>query len=88
MHRRQLSEFSLRSEVVPNADLLRSATTVAAKLLRIDDRVGKIAEGFAADIIAFRGDPLADISVLANLQANLRFVMKGGAVMVDAGEGA
>jgi imidazolonepropionase-like amidohydrolase len=87
MHRRQLTEFTLRSEVVPNADLLRSATTVAAKLLRIDDSVGKIADGFAADIIAFRGDPLTDISVLADLQSNLRFVMKGGEVLVDSGEG-
>src|SRR6266702_1863055 len=35
MHRRQLSEFTLRSRVQPAADVIRSATTVAARLLRM-----------------------------------------------------
>jgi imidazolonepropionase-like amidohydrolase len=82
MHRRQLTEFSLRAEVVPAADLLRAATTEAARLLRIDDRIGKIAEGYVADLIAFKGDPLADISVMEGLDAALLMVMKNGEVMI------
>lgn len=83
MHRRQLSEFTLRSEVVPNADLLRAATTVGAELLRIGDRIGRLSDGYVADIIAFEGDPLSDIAVMANLQSNLRFVMKNGELVVS-----
>jgi imidazolonepropionase-like amidohydrolase len=54
---------------------IRSATTVAAELIDIDDR-GRLEAGLLADIIAVPGDPLADIGVTENV----RFVMKGGQV--------
>ena len=55
---------------------LQSATLSAAQLMRWEDRVGSIAAGKYADIVAVEGD------VLANLQAleNVGFVMKGGVV--------
>jgi imidazolonepropionase-like amidohydrolase len=55
---------------------LQSATLSAAQLMRWEDRVGSIASGKYADIIAVQGD------VLANLQAleNVGFVMKAGVV--------
>ena len=55
---------------------IQSATLSAAQLMRWQDRVGSIAAGKYADIIAVQGD------VLANLQAleNVGFVMKGGVV--------
>jgi len=55
---------------------LQSATLSAAQLMRWQDRVGSIATGKYADIVAIQGD------VLANLQAleNVGFVMKGGVV--------
>jgi imidazolonepropionase-like amidohydrolase len=55
---------------------LRSATSVAAALLGVDDRTGTIAAGKLADIIAVPGNPLDDISVLKRVS----FVMKGGVV--------
>lgn len=54
---------------------IRSATTVAADLIDVDDR-GRLAAGLLADVIAVPGDPLADIGVTENV----RFVMKGGQV--------
>lgn len=84
MHRRQLSEFELRGEVVPAADLLRSATTTAASLLRREDDLGRIAEGYSADIIAFPGNPLDDLSVMSRLGESLRLVMRCGAVLREA----
>ncbi len=57
------------------ADAIRSATTVAADLLDVEDR-GRIAEGLLADIIAVAGNPLDDVTVLENVS----FVMKGGEV--------
>jgi imidazolonepropionase-like amidohydrolase len=55
---------------------LQSATSLTAELLGWEDRVGHIAEGLYADIIAVDGDPLDDISELEDVD----FVMKGGVV--------
>ena len=58
-------------------EAIRSATVVAAELLGWQDRVGSIAAGKLADLIAVEGDPTQDISVLEDV----RFVMKGGAIV-------
>jgi len=59
---------------------LASATTVAARMLGMESQIGSIAPGFYADIAAVEGDPLKDVNVTIN---NVRWVMKGGAVVVD-----
>ena len=59
--------------------VLRAATVNAAELLGVDDR-GAIEEGLLADLVAVPGNPLEDISVLADV----RFVMKGGTVFHSA----
>jgi imidazolonepropionase-like amidohydrolase len=59
--------------------VLQAATVNAAELLGVDDR-GLIAEGLLADLVAVPGNPLEDISVLADV----RFVMKGGTVFHSA----
>ncbi len=58
-------------------EAIRSATTRAAELLRMQDRLGAIKAGAFADLIAVDGDPLADITALQRV----RFVMKGGEVV-------
>jgi imidazolonepropionase-like amidohydrolase len=45
-------------------DVLRSATNVAAQVLRHENDLGRIATGYSADLVAVRGDPLADLGVL------------------------
>jgi imidazolonepropionase-like amidohydrolase len=57
-------------------DALKSATSVGARVLRIDDRIGAIKPGLLADIAGFDGDPTRDISALHRV----KFVMKGGRV--------
>jgi imidazolonepropionase-like amidohydrolase len=59
---------------------LASATTVPAALLGIDDRLGRIAPGYLADLVAVEGDPLASIDALFT---GVRWVMKEGRVVVD-----
>jgi imidazolonepropionase-like amidohydrolase len=59
-------------------EAIRSATTRAAELLRMEKQIGSIAPGFYADLIAVQGDPLKDIAAIKNV----RFVMKGGEVYV------
>ena len=64
MHDLQLQEFVIRSEVQPPADLIRSATTTAARLLQREGELGEVAPGALADLLVINGDPLADIGVL------------------------
>jgi imidazolonepropionase-like amidohydrolase len=65
------------------AQALLAATARGAEALRVEDRVGTLRPGKAADLIALDGDPLEDLTALDRV----RFVMKGGAV-VRAYEGA
>ena len=78
MHRHQLNEFTLRSEVVTNADLVRAATCNAAEAFMADGDFGVIAEGARGDLLVVEGDPLADISVLTKPDEMLSVIMKGG----------
>jgi imidazolonepropionase-like amidohydrolase len=57
-------------------DVLRSATSVTAKVLGMDSMIGRIAPGLRADIIAVTGDPTTTISALRQI----RFVMKDGVI--------
>ncbi|WP_243042094.1 metal-dependent hydrolase family protein [Dyella sedimenti] len=55
---------------------IQAATVNAADLLDMKDKVGAVAPGYYADLIAVQGDPLGDITQLEHVG----FVMKGGAV--------
>ena len=75
---RQGTEFALRAQVFSPAEILRQATSVNADLLRMDDRIGRVAPGFAADLIVVDGDPMADIACLGRDGANLPVILQAG----------
>jgi imidazolonepropionase-like amidohydrolase len=57
-------------------DVLRSATSIDAKVFHMDDRIGAVKPGLLADLIAVDGDPTRDISAVRKV----KLVMKGGVV--------
>jgi imidazolonepropionase-like amidohydrolase len=63
---------------------IQSATISAAQLLRWEDRVGSIAPGKYADLVAVEGDAMADLKSFRSVG----FVMKGGVVVKRGGGGA
>ncbi len=78
-HGRNAEELVYRVEVGGQAplDAITSATSLAAESLGLGGEVGRIAEGYAADVIALEGDPREDIRTLLRV----RFVMKAGRVV-------
>jgi imidazolonepropionase-like amidohydrolase len=57
-------------------DVLRAATSVAARVLHLDSRLGRVADRFEADLVAVAGDPTSDIGSVARVL----FVMQGGSI--------
>jgi imidazolonepropionase-like amidohydrolase len=80
LHDQQLQEFVIRSQIVPPADLIRSATTTAARLLQREGQLGVIAPGALADLLVIDGNPLDDIRVLTTPEQTLKLIMKDGQI--------
>lgn len=55
---------------------IQSATTSAADLIGWKTKAGQLGPGYFADLVAVKGDPLSDITLLEKLD----FVMKGGGI--------
>lgn len=81
MHARQSGEFVLRAAAVPPLELLQSATSVAARLMGQDSRIGALVPGAWADLLVVEGDPALSLSMLAEPEQGIRLIMQGGRVV-------
>lgn len=74
----QSREFLLRREVLSPIEIIRSATTVGAQILRMEGKLGTLRAGAYADMILIDGDPLKDLGLFQEQGRHLAAIMKGG----------
>jgi imidazolonepropionase-like amidohydrolase len=84
MHQRQLTEFAIRAEVMSPADVIRSATSVAAELFGLSGEIGTVSPGASADLLVVDGNPLEDLGSLQDPDRHLHAIVKGGVLHKDA----
>jgi imidazolonepropionase-like amidohydrolase len=72
-------EWLVKAGMTP-AQALQSATTIPAALLGLADRLGRIAPGYLADIVAVEGDPTISVNTLFS---GVKAVFKDGKLVVD-----
>ena len=75
----QSREFLIRGEVMKPIEVIRAATTVGARVLRREGKLGVIAPGAFADLLVVDGNPLVDLGLFQKQGAHLTAIMKGGA---------
>jgi imidazolonepropionase-like amidohydrolase len=76
-HGDNVMEMELMAEYgMPNLDILKAATSVNARAMNWQDKLGHIKEGFLADLVVVKGNPLENISQIREV----KFVMKDGVV--------
>jgi imidazolonepropionase-like amidohydrolase len=71
-------EFEILGRALTPAEIIASATTVGAKVCQMEGKIGTIAPGAFADLIVVDGDPLADITLLADDGAHMPAIMARG----------
>lgn len=79
----QLREFGLRREVCSPLEILRSATSINAKLLQMEGKIGTVSVGAYADLLALDGNPLEDIMVMEQAE-RYAMIMRDGKVVKNS----
>ncbi len=78
LHWDQSKEFVIRQEVASPIEIIRSATTIGAEILRMPGRLGTLQAGAFSDAIVVDGNPLKDLALLGDQGKHLSLIMKAG----------
>jgi imidazolonepropionase-like amidohydrolase len=76
----QSEEFTLRARVLSPAEIIRSATTIGAQVVRMEGKLGCLKAGAFADLLVVDGNPLKDLALLGDQGKHLSLIMKAGAL--------
>jgi imidazolonepropionase-like amidohydrolase len=74
----QSEEFTLRARVLSPAEIIRSATTIGAQVVRMEGKLGCLKAGAFADLLVVDGNPLKDLALLGDQGKHLSLIMKAG----------
>ncbi len=78
--RLQSDEFRIRAQVLSAQEVIQSATTIAAQVLRMEGQLGRIVPGALADMLVVDGNPYRDLSCLSGQGERIPLVMKDGRI--------
>ena len=76
----QSREFVIRSEVAKPMEIIRSATSIAAKVLRHEGKLGCLQAEAFADLILVDGNPLENLELFGDQGRHIPLIMKDGAL--------
>jgi imidazolonepropionase-like amidohydrolase len=74
----QSEEFTLRARVLSPIDIIRSATTIGAQVVRMEGKLGCLKPGAYADLLVVDGNPLRDLKLFQEQGQHLSAIMKAG----------
>jgi imidazolonepropionase-like amidohydrolase len=74
----QSREFTIRAEVMSPIEIIRAATTIGARIVRQEGKIGTLKAGAYADLLLIDGDPLKNLGLLQEQGKYLAAIVKGG----------
>jgi imidazolonepropionase-like amidohydrolase len=77
-HPMQNMEFAYRADIIKPIDLLRSATSINAEIMKKTGQVGCIQPGAYADLLVLEENPLQNIHAMTKPDESFSMIMKGG----------
>jgi imidazolonepropionase-like amidohydrolase len=80
LHQYQSREFLLKAQVMSPHEVIVAATATNADMMGMKGRLGTIAAGALADLIAIEGNPLKDLALLGDQGAHMPLIIKGGEI--------
>lgn len=79
-HRLQSDEFRIRAQVLSTFEVIQSATLIAAEVLNMQGKLGRLTAGAIADVLVVDGNPYKNINCLLGQGEHIPLVMKGGVI--------
>ena len=70
----------LRGQIQNPIEVLRSATSINAEIIQMDNKLGIIKTNAFADLLVVKGDPLKDLSIFIHSEQNILLLIKDGKI--------